>query len=311
MKKILIIIAFVLPVICAPAANAQTIAPGNKPGGNLDKSLWALQNPSAQYVLISAHRGDWRNAPENSMQSLTNSMAMGADIVELDLGKTSDGQLIIMHDKTIDRTTTGKGKPSNFTLAAIKQFYLKSGNGHKTAHRIPTFDEFLNAAKGKVILDVDKGYEFIDQAIPMLNDRGMLHQVIYNVNDNLPLDTLLKQHPNIPPGLRLMVVVNIERKDASMVISSYRRRPNSIVQVIYPTDTLSILKTVPAIRQSNAVWMNSLWPEHNGGHNDDRAVEQNQPDESWGWLANRGANIIQTDRPQQLLNYLRAKRLHD
>jgi len=56
--------------------------------------------------------------------------------------------------------------------------------------------------------------------------------------------------------------------------------------------------------------MNSLWPSLSGAHNDDKAVEENKPDETWGWLIAHGATIIQTDRLQQLLEYLRSKHLH-
>ena len=48
-----------------------------------------------------------------------------------------------------------------------------------------------------------------------------------------------------------------------------------------------------------------MWPSLNGGHDDDRAVELNQKDESWGWLLEKGASLIQTDRPVQLLQYLK------
>ncbi len=82
---------------------------------------------------------------------------MGVDIVELNLKKTKDGQLIVMHGRTIDRTTNGKGKPEDFTLEEIRKFKLKNGLGRLTEHQIPTFGEMLLAANGKVIIDVDKG----------------------------------------------------------------------------------------------------------------------------------------------------------
>ena len=58
------------------------------------------------------------------------------------------------------------------------------------------------------------------------------------------------------------------------------------------------------------VFVNALWPAQNAEHDDDRAVELKQPDESWGWLIQQGFKLIQTDRPALLLDYLRAKKLH-
>ncbi len=64
--------------------------------------------------------GNWRSAPENSTAAIDSAIAMKVDIVEIDIQKTKDGQLILMHDNTLDRTTTGKGEIKNWTLADIK-----------------------------------------------------------------------------------------------------------------------------------------------------------------------------------------------
>jgi glycerophosphoryl diester phosphodiesterase len=58
------------------------------------------------------------------------------------------------------------------------------------------------------------------------------------------------------------------------------------------------------------LWLNSMWPKLNGGHDDDLAVEQNKPDEAWGWLLKQGAKLIQTDRPADLIKYLKKKHRH-
>lgn len=78
-------------------------------------------------ILVVAHRADWRNAPENSLQGIQNCIDMGVDMVEIDLKKTKDGHLVVMHDRTINRTMTGKGKPEDYTLAELKAMYLKNG----------------------------------------------------------------------------------------------------------------------------------------------------------------------------------------
>ena len=65
--------------------------------------------PTIKKTLIAAHRGDWRNACENSLEAIENAIRMGVDIVEVDLQRTKDGELILMHDRKLDRTTTGYG----------------------------------------------------------------------------------------------------------------------------------------------------------------------------------------------------------
>ena len=129
-------------------------------------------------VLVVSHRGDWRNAPENSLQAIQNCIEMGVDMVEIDLKRTKDGHLVLMHDKTIDRTTTGKGRPEDYTLKELKEFYLRGGAGHKTRHKIPTFEEVMLLCKGKIMVNVDKGYEYFKEAYAILEETGTVNQCI-------------------------------------------------------------------------------------------------------------------------------------
>ena len=71
------------------------------------------------------------------------------------------------------------------------------------------------------------------------------------------------------------------------------------------------LKILTFLLSGAKIFINTLWPELCGGHDDDRAVELKQPEESWGWVVNQGVKLIQTDRPALLLEYLEGKKLHD
>ena len=113
-----------------------------------------FNEPASRSILIVSHRADWRNAPENSLQAIQNCIDMGADMVEIDLKKTKDGHLVLMHDKTINRTMTGTGSPDEYTLAELKAMRLRNGAGIKTRHQIPTFEEVMNLCKGKIMVNV-------------------------------------------------------------------------------------------------------------------------------------------------------------
>lgn len=271
------------------------------------QKLDALFSGKSRGVLVVAHRGDWRQTPENSIQSLVNCIDKGIDICEFDLKKTKDDQIIIMHDKTIDRTTNGKGKPEYHTLSEIKKFRLLSGTGHPTVHVIPTLEEMLVAAKDRIIINVDKGYDYFAEVVPMLTKHEMLGQTIYNIN-SLPYDSLVSKHGKIPDDLTLQVIINSKISDVEKIINTYKAHKRTIVQIIFDSDTAEIVRKIPAIGKQFPIWFNSLWPEHNGGHDDDKAVEEGKPDETWGWLVARGAAIIQSDRPIELLNYLKARK---
>lgn len=276
-----------------------------------EASLKGVFNAKSKTVLVTAHRGDWRNTPENSVQALKNCIDMGVDVMELDLKKTKDGHLVIMHDQTIDRTTTGKGNVSDFTLSEIKTFFLRSGSGHPTKHRVPTFNEILAIAKDHILIDVDKGYDYYPQVIKELREQGMIGQAIVNVKGSTPLNLIEQEVGKIDEDITIMPIVDMKRADAAEIIASYKPHQKTIIQANFNTDTLSILKNVGALRSNYGLWINSLWPEQNGGHDDDLAVEENKKEESWGWLVKHKANLIQTDRPKELIEYLKAKKLHD
>lgn len=108
MKRFIGILIAVGCVICISAQN------------RVERIREEMLAPNRTSVLVVAHRADWRFAPENSLAAIENSIRLGADVVELDIQKTKDGQLILMHDKTLDRTTTGKGKIAEWTLDSIR-----------------------------------------------------------------------------------------------------------------------------------------------------------------------------------------------
>jgi glycerophosphoryl diester phosphodiesterase len=110
----------------------------------------------ARTILTSAHRGEHAHHPENSLPAIQGAIDAGVDFVELDVRTTSDGQLVLMHDPTVDRMTDGKGKVKDMTLAEIKKLDLGVRfPGQFPNLRVPTFDEVLELCKGKIGIYVD------------------------------------------------------------------------------------------------------------------------------------------------------------
>ncbi|QNN43008.1 glycerophosphodiester phosphodiesterase family protein [Pedobacter roseus] len=260
-------------------------------------------------ILVAAHRGDWRNAPENSLNALYNSIRKGFDIMELDVKMSKDSQMVVMHDNTIDRTTNAKGKVGDYTLEELKKFRLKNGLGRVTENQIPSMSEMMLAAKGKILINVDKGNDHLDLVFKVLRETSTIDQAIVNVGDDVPYGDL-KAKNNIPQDAYLMVVVNVKKNEMQDIIKSYAPNQKIIVQPIFDTDTLTNLKTIKELNGKPLIWLNSLWPSLNGGHDDDRAVEKGEKEESWGWLINYHPVILQTDRPAELLIYLKERGLH-
>jgi glycerophosphoryl diester phosphodiesterase len=269
-----------------------------------------LHNPNDKNVLVAAHRGDWRNAPENSLQGYKLAIEMGVDIIEVDLNKTSDGVIVIMHDETIDRTTNGKGKPSDYTLEQLKKFHLRNGLGVVTDHTIPTLEEVMLLAKGKILVNLDKSYPYYNEAYQVLKKTGTLQQAIFKTD--APYQDVRAKYPAILDSITFMPVVYLDKPTARQIIDEYQIEIKPVAfELIFQKDTSAILTKNTFIPQHGSkIWINALWASLNAGHDDDLAVEKGDIKNSWGWLINHGARIIQTDRPKQLLMYLKKHSLH-
>ena len=100
-------------------------------------------------------------------------------MIEIDPRATSDGIIVNMHNASIDATTNGTGSLSNMTYAKLHEFYLKGSKG-VTEYKVPTLDEVLDAAKGKIYVCVDvKEKNLLTQIVNKVAEKGMIDQVCY------------------------------------------------------------------------------------------------------------------------------------
>ncbi len=102
--------------------------------------------------LIIAHRGDSAHRPENTLASFASALEQGADLVEFDIQLTKDGQVVVIHDATLDRTTSGKGRVSELTLAEIRSVsagYPERFGAEFAGQRVPVLAEVLGLLRGR------------------------------------------------------------------------------------------------------------------------------------------------------------------
>ncbi len=125
--------------------------------GNTKELLDYFKYTGNDVPLISGHRGGMTEGfPENSIATFKNTLRYTPAFFEIDPRLTKDSVIVIMHDETLDRTTTGSGKVGDYTLEQLKQLKLKDPKGNITDYTIPTLDETIKWAKGKTILNLDK-----------------------------------------------------------------------------------------------------------------------------------------------------------
>lgn len=272
--------------------------------GQVDQIRQALVERNEERVMVVSHRGEWRQAPENSLKAIDLAIEAGVDIVEIDIAKTKDGQLILMHDKTLHRTTTGKGSVGEWSLDSLKTLRLKNGAGIRTHHKIPTLEEALLLAKGRVMLNLDKAYDLFDEVYALLKKTNTTDHIVMKGNKDVA--TVQQQFGQYLDEVIYMPIVNLDHPNARQMIEDFNREINPVAfELVYKEHTNKLpLQLAKELKGKNLLWYNTLWDSLAGGHDDDSAVED--PDASYGYLVNKlNARIIQTDRSPYLISYLK------
>lgn len=288
-------------------------------GPRFEEIRAAFLDASSEVVLVAAHRADVLHAPENSMTGVMNCITMGVDIVEIDLRKTLDGHLVVMHDALLQRTTDGRGLVSKKTLAEIRQLRLKLPDGTVVDERVPTLREVLELTRNMVMVNLDHAYMMMPEAIEVLMETGTLEQAIFKGRVRADLAAKKLGRLRHPPTVYMPIVdargARCRTNPLQVSVDTIQPyldilRPDAI-EVLIRRDCIPLLEPqqVAAIRAQGArLWVNTLWDHISAGHSDRLALTD--PDAAWGWLVDRGITILQTNQPLRLLRYLRARGLH-
>lgn len=296
---------FVLLLVLAGMASCAPEGPRHR---NAAEIADLIRNPKTEQVLVAAHRGDWRNFPENSIPAINSAIAMGVDIIELDLKMTADSVLVLMHDARIDRTTTGKGLVSEITYDSICRVTLRAGQGIATEWKVPTFEEALLACKDRAVVNIDQGFQYYDLIHPILERNGMLEQAL--IKGRVTAAEAEATFSKYEKNCLFMPIVNFGKKHHAEVLESYRGAAPLAYEVCWQQMTPDVEACMQEVLASGSkLWVNSLWPSLNGGLCDDAAVEGDAA-EIYGALLDMGATMIQTDRPALLIDYLSQRGLH-
>ena len=305
MKKLLILLSglLLLQTSCSRPASA--------PASRAEGIVAEIHNPSSRKVLVACHRGDWRNYPENSLAAIESVIGMGADIVEIDLALTSDSVLVVCHDRTLNRTTTGKGLIAEIPYDSIQRCFLKSGHGVATSHRMPTLREALELCKDRIVVNIDKGYQYYDLVQNLSEELGVTGQLL--IKGKSPVADVAAKFSRYEHNMMYMPIIDILKPKGQALFAEYREK--GIVPLAYEIcwdrpapEVETCMREVVA--GGSKLWVNSLWASLCGGLDDDRAFE-GDPAAVYGKLVDMGATMIQTDRPELLISYLRSRGLHD
>ncbi len=293
-----------------------------------EKLMAEMNNPESDYVLVACHRGDWRNYPENSIPAIESVIAMGADIVELDVKMTKDSAIVLSHDHNVRRCTNWKGEHGSgvdkLTLAEIKALKLKRAHGVTTdSLRMPTLEEAFLVCKDRILINIDQGFQYYDLIMPIAEKVGITKQLLIKGSD--AVDFVNAKMNQYSEKMMYMPIVG-PKKDSCRALKSFIAAGEAnpadkpiAYELCYgsnctPADYQEAVDLVRAA--GSRAWINTLWSSLSGrGYDDDAAFEAwketGSPESVYGAILKTGVSMIQTDRPEMLLNYLRSIGRHD
>lgn len=245
--------------------------------------LGAALAAQSGHVVVISHRGEHLHHPENTIPAFEEAIRVGADFIEVDVRTTADGKLVLSHDATVDRCTNGHGPISAMTFAQVEALDAGIKAGPEFAGtRIPTFDEVLDLARGRIGIYVDVKNVTAHDLVSHIDGHQMSgHVVIYCGLG------LARQIQELNPELKVMPESS-SVEHATQLVEQLRPKAMAYGAGDFTPEIIAIAK-----RANAAVYV-------------DRMGLTDAP-EGWQSAIDAGADGIQTDRPGPLVEYLRQK----
>jgi glycerophosphoryl diester phosphodiesterase len=241
--------------------------------------------------LVSGHRGAVSLAPEDSVAGVRAVIALGADFVETDPRPTKDGYLVNLHDTSVDRTTDGTGEAIDLTLAEIQALTLETFGlaGDFSCERVPTLEQILEAAKGKVHVLVDANKtDRVDLLVAAIQATNTLDWAIFDTSSVEKIEEALTLEPALHTMLRVASPTELADQLAQFV-----DHPPVIVE--YSGDSSVMIPAIHAAGHRALVDVFEI----------DVVASASGDDLSlYGPLFESGLDIAQSNRPDLVLRYL-------
>lgn len=251
-----------------------------------------LLDENSSQIMVAAHRAAHLELPENSLPAIQRAIDLGVDIIELDVQVSRDGVPMLMHDRTIDRTTTGSGKVGDYSFDYLRSLRLIH-NGDTTEQQIPSFEEAILLCKNKALIDVDLKTDQLDPILAVAKTTGAEDHLVFFDSDYDALHYIASRNPHL--------VLMPRAYSYQMVDSAITAFHPEIIHIdfsFYDQNTTRLIKENKA-----RTWINAL-----GGI--DRAIGTSKEQAALDSILRYGANVIQTDKPEELINLLRMRGLH-
>lgn len=260
---------------------------------------------------IIAHRGIWRDAPENSLRAIEAAIAGGYDVVEIDVRRSADGVLFLCHDDSLERMTGRQAAVEELDASELAALHLRNRDGGAvndlTDHRLASLSDVFNLTRDRIFVHLDvKDRALIPEVIAAAQAADVDHQVDFwsalrDEDDFIWINDNVMAH-----GVPFIAKTRLNVPGAELQTELLFRLQPLICEIYFDTiEQLAAQKDRFAAAGIH-LWVNTLNDVSCAGLTDSAALRD--PDAVWGRLLDAGVSAIQTDEAAALRAYLSARR---
>ena len=271
----------------------------------------SLMDAAKERRLIVAHRGvSGGNIPCNTLAAYEIALRQGTDMIEIDVEMSADGKLIIFHPGMEPIHLWCAERLTRMTAEEISHLRYVNFDRNPTQFGIATLDEVLEQFGNRCLINVDKFWGHPKEIYEAIRRHGMIDRVVVKSALNEKVLSVLEE---VAPDVPFMPIVRDTHPEHENLM---RRKINYIgAEVLFREESAEVAS--PAFldrmhRDGKLVWANAIIYNYreqlSAGHSDDRSLT-GDPADGWGWLAKRGFDLIQTDWPLMMREYLESENL--
>jgi len=272
------------------------------------KNFKEISAAKDEKILIVAHRGvGTGNIPCNTIPAFEAALLSGADVIECDIIKSTDGKLFVFHIGTEDSRLgyINRKKLTEYSSDEIKALRLVNQDHAITQFGISPLEEVLEYLKGRCYINLDRAWDYFPETVALVREHKMEEQIIIK---SAPKLEILKAVEEVAPDFIYMPIIDNEDKCSEIIENmniNYWGAELLFKDLNAPTAQPEYLDMMH--KKGRMLWGNSIIYSYkkqlSAGFSDDTALTVS-PEAGWGKLADMGFDIIQTDWPALVYNYL-------
>lgn len=246
----------------------------------------AVVPKSKNGLVVIAHRGNHKEKAQNSLASIEDAIRVGADYVEIDVRTSKDGFLLLHHDETIAIPDFGKVKVSDLSWGELTKIPLKGKDG--LSYPVAGLKEALALSKGRINIYLDFKDADALQVFEEVRDVQMEDNVLVYINDLKDYEQWRKVAPHIP----LISELPEEVKTKADIVAFKKTKNWQVLDGVQDNNTIALLA-----EQGIPVFLD--------------AQGKDEGEEKWFRILDKGVNGIQTDKPEELIEFLKKHNLRN